>query len=285
MDRIRRWLAAIGAMIVALLSGCMRAVPSIAPEKVQSQMVSVYLGQKNDDFVQAFLDGAHAYLKQQDAVQLQLLESPEQLSEETDMVVTYEEEASCFASAELLLLEESESSIVALGKEIGQQLLSDLQERGAEVLQIYFLGANEAAGWQYALYAEIQENFAQGGESVALQEKIVSGEQATKWLERHPGELAVVAADAQTALYLRQGAIEAGRQHQICIFSLEYSREIDQAIRMALIYGALLENPMQMGENIARELQREAITEPGRMMICRANLDLPEIKMLRALSE
>ena len=285
MDRIRRWLAAIGAMIVALLSGCMRAVPSIAPEKVQSQMVSVYLGQKNDDFVQAFLDGAHAYLKQQDAVQLQLLESPEQLSEETDMVVTYEEEASCFASAELLLLEESESSIVALGKEIGQQLLSDLQERGAEVPQIYFLGANEAADWQYALYAEIQENFAQGGESVALQEKIVSGEQATKWLEEHPGELAVVAADAQAALYLRQGAIEARRQHQICIFSLEYSREIEQAIRMALIYGALLENPMQMGENIARELQREAITEPGRMMICRANLDLPEIKMLRALSE
>lgn len=285
MDRIRRWLAAIGAMIVALLSGCMRAVPSIAPEKVQSQMVSVYLGQKNDDFVQAFLDGAHAYLKQQDAVQLQLLESPEQLSEETDMVVTYEEEASCFASAELLLLEESESSIVALGKEIGQQLLSDLQERGAEVPQIYFLGANEAADWQYALYAEIQENFAQDGESVALQEKIVSGEQATKWLEGHPGELAVVAADAQAALYLRQGAIEAGRQHQICIFSLEYSREIEQAIRMALIYGALLENPMQMGENIARELQREAITEPGRMMICRANLDLPEIKMLRVLSE
>lgn len=146
MDHIRRWLAAIGAMIVALLSGCMRAVPSIAPEKVQSQMVSVYLGQKNDDFVQAFLDGARAYLKQQDAVQLQLLESPEQLSEETDMVVTYEEEASCFASAELLLLEESESSIVALGKEIRQQLLSDLQERGAEVPQIYFLGANEAAG-------------------------------------------------------------------------------------------------------------------------------------------
>ena len=285
MDHIRRWLAAIGAMIVALLSGCMRAVPSIAPEKVQSQMVSVYLGQKNNDFVQAFLDGAHAYLKQQDAVQLQLLESPEQLSEETDMVVTYEEEASCFASAELLLLEESESSIVALGKEIGQQLLSDLQERGAEVPQIYFLGANEAADWQYALYAEIQENFAQGGESVALQEKIVSGEQATKWLEGHPGELAVVAADAQAALYLRQSAIEAGRQHQICIFSLEYSREIEQAIRMALIYGALLENPMQMGENIARELQREAITEPGRMMICRANLDLPEIKMLRALSE
>lgn len=285
MDRIRRWLAAIGAMIVALLSGCMRAVPSIAPEKVQSQMVSVYLGQKNDDFVQAFLDGAHAYLKQQDAVQLQLLESPEQLSEETDMVVTYEEEASCFASAELLLLEESESSIVALGKEIRQQLLSDLQERGAEVPQIYFLGTNEAADWQYALYAEIQENFAQGGESVALQEKIVSGEQATKWLEEHPGELAVVAADAQAALYLRQGAIEAGRQHQICIFSLEYSREIEQAIRMALIYGALLENPMQMGENIARELQREAITEPGRMIICRANLDLPEIKMLRALSE
>lgn len=285
MDRIRRWLAAIGAMIVALLSGCMRAVPSIAPEKVQSQMVSVYLGQKNDDFVQAFLDGAHAYLKQQDAVQLQLLESPEQLSEETDMVVTYEEDASCFASAELLLLEESESSIVALGKEIRQQLLSDLQERGAEVPQIYFLGTNEAADWQYALYAEIQENFAQGGESVALQEKIVSGEQATKWLEEHPGELAVVAADAQAALYLRQGAIEAGRQHQICIFSLEYSREIEQAIRMALIYGALLENPMQMGENIARELQREAITEPGRMIICRANLDLPEIKMLRALSE
>ena len=186
MDHIRRWLAAIGAIIVALLSGCMRVVPSIAPEKVQSQMVSVYLGQKNDDFVQAFLDGAHAYLKQQDAVQLQLLESPEQLSEETDMVVTYEEEASCFASAELLLLEESESSIVALGKEIGQQLLSDLQERGAEVPQIYFLGANEAADWQYALYAEIQENFAQGGESVALQEKIVSGEQATKWLEGHP---------------------------------------------------------------------------------------------------
>ena len=31
--------------------------------------------------------------------------------------------------------------------------------------------------------------------------------------------------------------------------------------------------------------QQEAITEPGRMMICRANLDLPEIKMLRALSE
>ncbi len=285
MDHIRRWLAAIGAMIVALLSGCMRAVPSIAPEKVQSQMVSVYLGQKNDDFVQAFLDGVHAYLKQQDAVQLQLLESPEQLSEETDMVVTYEEEASCFASAELLLLEESESSIVALGKEIRQQLLSDLQERGAEVPQIYFLGANEAADWQYALYAEIQENFAQGGESVALQEKIVSGEQATKWLEGHPGELAVVAADAQAALYLRQGAIEAGRQHQICIFSLEYSREIEQAIRMALIYGALLENPMQMGENIARELQREAITEPGRMIICRANLDLPEIKMLRTLSE
>lgn len=285
MDRIRRWLAAIGAMIVALLSGCMRAVPSIAPEKVQSQMVSVYLGQKNDDFVQAFLDGAQAYLKQQDAVQLQLLESPEQLLEETDMVVTYEEESSCFASAELLLLEESESSIVALGKEIGQQLLSDLQERGAEVPQIYFLGANEAADWQYALYAEIQENFAQGGESVALQEKIVSGEQATKWLEGHPGELAVVAADAQAALYLRQSAIEAGRQHQICIFSLEYSREIEQAIRMALIYGALLENPMQMGENIARELQREAITEPGRMIICRANLDLPEIKMLRALSE
>lgn len=285
MDHIRRWLAAIGAMIVALLSGCMREVPSIAPEKVQSQMVSVYLGQKNDDFVQAFLDGAHAYLKQQDAVQLQLLESPEQLSEETDMVVTYEEEASCFASAELLLLEESESSIVALGKEIRQQLLSDLQERGAEVPQIYFLGANEAADWQYALYAEIQENFAQGGESVALQEKIVSGEQATKWLEGHPGELAVVAADAQAALYLRQGAIEAGRQHQICIFSLEYSQEIEQAIRMALIYGALLENPMQMGENIARELQQEAITEPGRMMICRANLDLPEIKMLRALSE
>lgn len=285
MDRIRRWLAAIGAMIVALLSGCMRAVPSIAPEKVQSQMVSVYLGQKNDDFVQAFLDGAHAYLKQQDAVQLQLLESPEQLSGETDMVVTYEEESSSFASAELLLLEESESSIVALGKEIRQQLLSDLQERGAEVPQIYFLGANEAADWQYALYAEIQENFAQGGESVALQEKIVSGEQATKWLEEHPGELAVVAADAQAALYLRQGAIEAGRQHQICIFSLEYSREIEQAIRMALIYGALLENPMQMGENIARELQREAITEPGRMIICRANLDLPEIKMLRALSE
>lgn len=285
MDHIRRWLAAIGAMIVALLSGCMWAVPSIAPEKVQSQMVSVYLGQKNNDFVQAFLDGAHAYLKQQDAVQLQLLESPEQLSEETDMVVTYEEEASCFASAELLLLEESESSIVALGKEIGQQLLSDLQERGAEVPQIYFLGANEAADWQYALYAEIQENFAPGGESVALQEKIVSGEQATKWLEGHPGELAVVAADAQAALYLRQSAIEAGRQHQICIFSLEYSREIEQAIRMALIYGALLENPMQMGENIARELQREAITEPGRMMICRANLDLPEIKMLRALSE
>lgn len=285
MDHIRRWLAAIGAMIVALLSGCMREVPSIAPEKVQSQMVSVYLGQKNDDFVQAFLDGAHAYLKQQDAVQLQLLESPEQLSEETDMVVTYEEEASCFASAELLLLEESESSIVALGKEIRQQLLSDLQERGAEVPQIYFLGANEAADWQYALYAEIQENFAQGGESVALQEKIVSGEQATKWLEGHPGELAVVAADAQAALYLRQGAIEAGRQHQICIFSLEYSQEIEQAIRMALIYGALLENPTQMGENIARELQQEAITEPGRMMICRANLDLPEIKMLRALSE
>ena len=285
MDRIRRWLAAIGAMIVALLSGCMRAVPSIAPEKVQSQMVSVYLGQKNDDFVQAFLDGAQAYLKQQDAVQLQLLESPEQLSEETDTVVTYEEESSSFASAELLLLEESESSIVALGKEIGQQLLSDLQERGAEVPQIYFLGANEAADWQYTLYAEIQENFAQGGESVALQEKIVSGEQATKWLEGHPGELAVVAADAQAALYLRQSAIEAGRQHQICIFSLEYSREIEQAIRMALIYGALLENPMQMGENIARELQREAITEPGRMIICRANLDLPEIKMLRALSE
>lgn len=285
MDRIRRWLAAIGAMIVALLSGCMRAVPSIAPEKVQSQMVRVYLGQKNDDFVQAFLDGAHAYLKQQDAVQLQLLESPEQLSEETDMVVTYEEESSCFASAELLLLEESESSIVVLGKEIGQQLFSDLQERGAEVPQIYFLGANEAADWQYALYAEIQENFAQGGESVALQEKIVSGEQATKWLEGHPGELAVVAADAQAALYLRQGAIEAGRQHQICIFSLEYSREIEQAIRMALIYGALLENPMQMGENIARELQREAITAPGRMIICRANLDLPEIKMMRALSE
>ena len=95
----------------------------------------------------------------------------------------------------------------------------------------------------------------------------------------------MVAADAQAALYLRQGAIEAGRQHQICIFSLEYSREIEQAIRMALIYGALLENPMQMGENIARELQREAITAPGRMMICRANLDLPEIKMLRALSE
>ena len=93
------------------------------------------------------------------------------------------------------MLEESESSIVALGKEIGQQLFSDLQERGAEAPQIYFLGANEAADWQYALYAEIQENFAQGGESVALQEKIVSGEQATKWLEGHPGELAVVAAE------------------------------------------------------------------------------------------
>lgn len=85
------------------------------------------------------------------------------------------------------------------------------------------------------------------------QEKTVLQQQIAQWLEEHQGEIAVVAADEQMALDLQQSAVEAGRQHEISIFSLEYSREIERAIRAALIYGALLENPIQMGENTVRK--------------------------------
>lgn len=286
MDKRKSWLAIIGVLMITLLSGCVQAIPSIAPEGRQGRIAAVYLGQKSKDFAQAFLEGAQTYSEQQEAtVQLQLITSPEQLSEEVDIVVTSREEANAFASSELLLLEESEAGAKALGREIGRRLLQDLQERGAEIPQVYFLGNGESEDWQIVLYEEICKGFAQNGKTEEPQEKTVLQQQIAQWLEEHQGEIAVVAVDEQMALDLQQSAVEAGHQHEISIFSLEYSREIERAIRAALIYGALLENPIQMGENTVRKFRQEVIMEPGRVIICRENLDLPEIKTLRTFSE
>ena len=277
----------LAVYMMTILGGCVQKIPGTDGHNKKKEVV-IYLAEESTNFKEQLLHGIESFLLEHNNKSMQInimvADLPSQAMQ-ADILITYYSYAMLFLdyTGEIIFLD-TLLNVENFGQKAGEKIREDVELRDAEDYQIYWLGSNLPNERDKQLFNEINKGFLMEKSNIEqIMDSFSKKEEIALWLEQHQGIIAVVGADLQTVEWLYECAIDAGRQYQLSIFSLEYSGEVEQMIRRTMVYGTVLEDPQAIGREIGYRLLENAPREffGGWQIVCRDNLDFPEIKQLR----